>query len=184
MHKFQLYASSYFKLFIDDKLVFDRWRQNWNPLYHPFDVTDGAGQAREVPPRVDPGRRLHRAAAQRSPARRATSFAHVHVRSGSRDRLLVHRGQRPARRDRRLSRAHRQVGDAAALGVRLLAEPRAIQDPGRDRRRGEAVPQAQDPARQHRARLELLARERLGFSRLRQVALPRSEEDGRRHPRA
>jgi alpha-D-xyloside xylohydrolase len=38
-HKFQLYASSYFKLYVDDQLVFDRWRQNWNPLYHPFEVT-------------------------------------------------------------------------------------------------------------------------------------------------
>ena len=43
-HKFQLNASSYFKLFIDDKLVFDRWRQNWNPLYHPFDVVMEAGK--------------------------------------------------------------------------------------------------------------------------------------------
>jgi alpha-D-xyloside xylohydrolase len=43
-HKFQLYGSSYFKLFIDDKLVFDRWRQNWNPLYHPFDVAMEAGK--------------------------------------------------------------------------------------------------------------------------------------------
>jgi alpha-D-xyloside xylohydrolase len=43
-HKFQLYASSYFKLFIDDQLVFDRWRQNWNPLYHPFDVPMETGK--------------------------------------------------------------------------------------------------------------------------------------------
>jgi alpha-D-xyloside xylohydrolase len=43
-HKFRLYASSYFKLFIDDRLVLDRWRQNWNPLYHPFDVTMAAGK--------------------------------------------------------------------------------------------------------------------------------------------
>jgi alpha-D-xyloside xylohydrolase len=43
-HKFQLYASSYFKLFIDDQLIFDRWRQNWNPLYHPFEVAMQAGK--------------------------------------------------------------------------------------------------------------------------------------------
>ncbi|HUQ09346.1 MAG TPA: TIM-barrel domain-containing protein [Steroidobacteraceae bacterium] len=43
-HKFRLYASSYFKLFINDELVLDRWRQNWNPLYHPFDVTMAAGK--------------------------------------------------------------------------------------------------------------------------------------------
>ncbi len=38
VHKFQLYGSSYFKLYVNDALVLDRWRQNWNPLYHPFDV--------------------------------------------------------------------------------------------------------------------------------------------------
>ncbi len=38
-HKFQLYGSSYFKVYVNDALVLDRWRQNWNPLYHPFDVT-------------------------------------------------------------------------------------------------------------------------------------------------
>jgi alpha-D-xyloside xylohydrolase len=43
-HKLQLYGSSYFKLFIDGKLVLDRWRQNWNPLYHPFDVAMEAGK--------------------------------------------------------------------------------------------------------------------------------------------
>ncbi len=37
-HKFQLYGSSYFKVYVNDALVLDRWRQNWNPLYHPFDV--------------------------------------------------------------------------------------------------------------------------------------------------
>ena len=38
VHKFQLYASSYFKLTIDGKLLLDRWRQNWNPWYHNVDV--------------------------------------------------------------------------------------------------------------------------------------------------
>jgi alpha-D-xyloside xylohydrolase len=37
-HKFQLYGSSYFKVFVDDKLVLDRWRQNWGAWYHNFDV--------------------------------------------------------------------------------------------------------------------------------------------------
>ena len=36
-HKFQLYGSSYFKVYVDDKLVLDRWRQNWNAWYHNFD---------------------------------------------------------------------------------------------------------------------------------------------------
>src|SRR3546814_5162512 len=34
VHKFRLYASSYFKLYADGKLVLDRWRQNWNPWFH------------------------------------------------------------------------------------------------------------------------------------------------------
>lgn len=37
-HKFQLYGSSYFKVYADGKLVLDRWRQNWNPWYANFDL--------------------------------------------------------------------------------------------------------------------------------------------------
>src|SRR5690625_153160 len=36
IHKFRLYASGYFKLYIDDKLVKSGWRQNWNPWYRNF----------------------------------------------------------------------------------------------------------------------------------------------------
>ncbi len=38
VHRFRLYSSSYIKLFADDKLVMTRWRQNWNPWYHNFDL--------------------------------------------------------------------------------------------------------------------------------------------------
>jgi alpha-D-xyloside xylohydrolase len=38
VHKFRLYASSYFKVYADGKPVLDRWRQNWNPWYHDFDL--------------------------------------------------------------------------------------------------------------------------------------------------
>ena len=43
VHKFQLYASSYFKLYLNGKLVKDGWRQNWNPWYHDFDYEMKAG---------------------------------------------------------------------------------------------------------------------------------------------
>jgi alpha-D-xyloside xylohydrolase len=43
-HKFQLYASSYFKLYADGKLVLDRWRQNWSPWYANFDLPMTAGK--------------------------------------------------------------------------------------------------------------------------------------------
>jgi alpha-D-xyloside xylohydrolase len=39
LHKFLLYASNYFKLWVDDKLVMDKWRQNWNPWSNPFEVS-------------------------------------------------------------------------------------------------------------------------------------------------
>jgi alpha-D-xyloside xylohydrolase len=44
IHKFRLYASSYFKLFVDGRLVLDRWRQNWNPWYHNFELPLQAGR--------------------------------------------------------------------------------------------------------------------------------------------
>lgn len=43
-HKFQLYASGYFKLYADDKLLLDGWRQNWNPWYHNFQLPMTAGK--------------------------------------------------------------------------------------------------------------------------------------------
>jgi alpha-D-xyloside xylohydrolase len=47
-HKLELYASSYFKLFVDGKPVLDRWRQNWNPWYHNVEVPLTAGKAAEI----------------------------------------------------------------------------------------------------------------------------------------
>lgn len=35
-HKFLVYASSYFKVWVDGKLVLDKWRQNWNPWTNKF----------------------------------------------------------------------------------------------------------------------------------------------------
>ncbi|MFD1950776.1 TIM-barrel domain-containing protein [Sphingomonas arantia] len=43
LHRFQLYGSSYFKVFVDGKEVLNRWRQNWNPWYANFDVPMRAG---------------------------------------------------------------------------------------------------------------------------------------------
>jgi len=38
LHRFRLYSSSYAKVFVDGREMLDRWRQNWNPWYHNFDV--------------------------------------------------------------------------------------------------------------------------------------------------
>ena len=54
LHRFRLYGSSYFKVFVDGKKVLDRWRQNWNPWYHNFDLSLGAGTAHKVRIEWDP----------------------------------------------------------------------------------------------------------------------------------
>ena len=48
LHKFELYASSYYKVYVDGKLVLDRWRQNWNPWYANFAVPLTAGKAAAI----------------------------------------------------------------------------------------------------------------------------------------
>ncbi len=35
-HTFSLYSSEYARLYVEGKLVVDRWRQNWNPWKHEF----------------------------------------------------------------------------------------------------------------------------------------------------
>lgn len=47
-HKFRLYASSYFKVYVDDELVLDGWRQNWNPWYRLFNVEMTPGAPRRI----------------------------------------------------------------------------------------------------------------------------------------
>jgi alpha-D-xyloside xylohydrolase len=47
-HKFQLYGSSYFKVWIDGNLVLDRWRQNWAAWYHNFEAPMVAGTPLKV----------------------------------------------------------------------------------------------------------------------------------------
>ncbi|MGN6376230.1 MAG: TIM-barrel domain-containing protein [Sphingomonas sp.] len=44
VHKFRLYASSYYKVYLDGHKVLDRWRQNWNPWYANFDYPMVAGK--------------------------------------------------------------------------------------------------------------------------------------------
>ncbi len=47
-HTFSLYNSEYAKLYVDGKLVLDRWRQNWNPWHHEFALEMKAGQRHKV----------------------------------------------------------------------------------------------------------------------------------------
>ncbi|WP_328598220.1 glycoside hydrolase family 31 protein [Croceibacterium salegens] len=47
-HKFRLYSSSYVKVFANGKEVLNRWRQNWNPWYHNFELDLTADKAVEL----------------------------------------------------------------------------------------------------------------------------------------
>ncbi|GAA0732466.1 TIM-barrel domain-containing protein [Sphingomonas japonica] len=47
-HKFKLYSSSYVKVFADGKQVLNRWRQNWNPWFHNFDLPMTAGKPVDI----------------------------------------------------------------------------------------------------------------------------------------
>ncbi len=38
LHKFVVYASGYFKVWVDGRLMMDKWRQNWNPWTNKFNV--------------------------------------------------------------------------------------------------------------------------------------------------
>ncbi len=47
-HTFSLYSSEYAKLWVDGKLVIDRWRQNWNPWHHEFALEMKPGQRHKL----------------------------------------------------------------------------------------------------------------------------------------
>lgn len=47
-HKFLVYASNYFKVWIDGKLILDKWRQNWNPWTNKFNVDMKAGEKHSI----------------------------------------------------------------------------------------------------------------------------------------
>jgi len=48
LHRFRLYSSNDAKVFVDGHEVLSKWRQNWNPWYHNFDLELAAGQAHDV----------------------------------------------------------------------------------------------------------------------------------------
>ena len=53
-HKFLVYASGYFKVWIDNTLIMDKWRQNWNPWSNKFSVDHKKGQKHSIKIEWDP----------------------------------------------------------------------------------------------------------------------------------
>jgi alpha-D-xyloside xylohydrolase len=43
-HKFLVYASGYFKVWVDGNLIMDKWRQNWNPWSNKFSISVRKGE--------------------------------------------------------------------------------------------------------------------------------------------
>ena len=93
LHRFRLYGSSYFKLFVDGREVLNRWRQNWNPFYHNFDVEFAAGKPHNIRIEWDPDFGLHRAPSRQSESGRGSPFADFVFRFRVRRRLLLHSRQ-------------------------------------------------------------------------------------------
>ena len=116
LHRFRLYSSSYVKVFVDGKQVLERWRQNWNPWYHNFDLELTAGQAADVRIEWEPNGGYIALAPQRSAARGRPPLAVTRVRGGHGDRLLFRRRRRHGRGHLRLPHADRQGADDAANG--------------------------------------------------------------------
>lgn len=47
-HKFLVYASGYFKVWIDNELILDKWRQGWNPWTNKFAVHIKKGEQHKI----------------------------------------------------------------------------------------------------------------------------------------
>jgi len=47
-HKFLIYAAGYFKVWVDEKLIFDKWRQNWNPWTNKFMLSMKKGEHHRI----------------------------------------------------------------------------------------------------------------------------------------
>jgi len=48
LHRFRLYSSGYARVFLNGRKVLDRWRQNWNPFFHNFDLRLTAGKPANI----------------------------------------------------------------------------------------------------------------------------------------
>lgn len=48
IHRFKMYSSGYAKLFVDGQLALDRWRLNWNPWWHTYNMEMKAGEKKAI----------------------------------------------------------------------------------------------------------------------------------------
>jgi alpha-D-xyloside xylohydrolase len=47
-HKFVAYSAGYVKIWLDEKLILDKWRQNWNPWTNKFTVSIKPGERHKI----------------------------------------------------------------------------------------------------------------------------------------
>jgi alpha-D-xyloside xylohydrolase len=48
LHKFLVYASGYFKVWVDGQLIMDKWRQGWNPWTTKFSTANNKGEKHSI----------------------------------------------------------------------------------------------------------------------------------------
>ncbi len=178
-HKFRLYSSSYVKVFADGKEVLSRWRQNWNPWYHNFDLALDAGKPVDLRIEWEPNQgyiALFHADPLPEQDRHSVSFASEAAKAID---YYVVPGDEHGRAGGRISPPDRQGADDAALGLWLLAVAPTLRNAGAARRRPEAISRCRHPDRYRGAGLVLLARGKVGLPLLRPGPFPRPASDGR-----
>jgi len=165
--QFILYYSGYVKVYIDGKeVVPERWRTAWNPNTYKFtaQVRKGVKNQLRIEWQPDGGEAYCglRVAEPRSAEERGQLSIWSEMAKDMDYFRPLHRRRQPRRGDLRLPHADGQGIALPEVGAGLLAEPRALQDLGRDRADAGRIPQTSDSSGQHRAGLELLEARLLG----------------------
>jgi alpha-D-xyloside xylohydrolase len=158
-------------VYVDGKLVLDRWRQNWAAWYHNFDVAMQAGIPVAIKIDWIPNDGYLRCSTTIR-CRMPNGIRSRSRRTSVTDRLLLHCGREPGRSDR---------GYRALTGKAVML-PRWAYGFWQSRQRlhhaagvvgrGGRVSQAEDPARQHRHGLVLLEGDQWGSHQFDKTRFP------------
>ena len=173
LHRFRLYSSPYVKVFVDGREVLERWRQNWNPWYHNFDLELAAGRAADMRIEWEPNSGyialLHNDPRPEADRHSLTLSSEARPRRST----IISSPARHGRGHRRLSRADRPAPMMPRWAYGFWQSRQRYETQDATARRAPRISPPRPPDRHYRPGLVLLAREQLGQPRLRSGALPR-----------
>ena len=172
-YKFLHYYSGYQSITIDGKNVYPSemlgsdskiWRTAWNPNARKFSVNLEKGKKYSLRIEWTPdGGEAYCGLRALEPVDKATQNK-LSVWSEMTQQLDYYSSRRRIyrRSNFRLQNPHRQGSDCSRMAFGLLAEPRALQNSGRNCGRSQRFPSASSAHRQHRDGLELLDNQPMG----------------------